>query len=124
MRLIVLRAGAPPEAALACAAARVAILGAAEAPLVWGFRVTPRGAWRAFSACGDGLFVVNVCLGPLTVHETTSGMAMSSQTSKFSVSVEVVFADFWTGRFLSSSPFRRVKRSCQKCSITSKLKSC
>ena len=77
----------------------VAILGAAEAPLVWGFRATPRGAWRAFSACGDGLFVVNVCLGPLTGQH--KGAKSANFEGSYLGRFPVVSADFWTSDHLS-----------------------
>jgi len=45
-----------------------AIAGAAEAPLVWGFREAPAGAWRATVIFADVLFLVNVALGPLKAY--------------------------------------------------------
>ncbi|KAH8072567.1 cyclic nucleotide-gated ion channel [Aureococcus anophagefferens] len=45
-----------------------AIAGAAEAPLVWGFREAPAGAWRATVIFADVLFLVNIALGPLKAY--------------------------------------------------------
>lgn len=46
----------------------MAVVGAAEAPLVWGFRAVPGSSWWALAWVGDALFFLNVLLGPFKAH--------------------------------------------------------